>query len=200
MFEDRSCMDVIGSQDNSGGPQEVSSPASWTKQSQLWSDAVAQGFIRSESQRLAMAQPAPPLDSWWKCFSLYPVWTTRFNLSLLFLVLLPTHWTAWLHRLGNLPVGTGRLLLGPTQSHLLCRLNKPGSLSLSSQDKGSSPQPSWWLSAELAAVYWGPKTEHSILGVIWQALREHCWLLCSLLPGKAPVAASQLQPGHIFTV
>lgn len=121
-----------------------------------------------------------------------------------FLSSLHAHWTTWLHHLDNLPVGTGRLLLGPPGSHLLCRLNKPGSLSLSSESKCSSPQTSWWLSAALTAVYWclywGPKTEYSIVAAIPQALREQCWLLCSLLPGKAPVAASQLQPGHVFTV
>lgn len=51
------------------------------------------------------------------------------------------------------PPGTGRLLLGPPQSCLLCRLNKPDSLSLSPLGECPCPQPSRWLSAELDAVY-----------------------------------------------
>lgn len=43
---------------------------------------------------------------------------------------------------GSPPSGTGRPLLGTLQSHLLCRLNMPDSLSLSSLGKCFSPQPS----------------------------------------------------------
>ncbi|NWQ95585.1 SHAN3 protein, partial [Burhinus bistriatus] len=40
--------------------------------------------------------------------------------------------------LGNLPIGTRRLLSVPPQRHSFCRLNKPSSLSLSRQSKSSS--------------------------------------------------------------
>ncbi|NXJ99409.1 SHAN3 protein, partial [Corythaixoides concolor] len=41
--------------------------------------------------------------------------------------------------LDTLPVGTRRLLLGPHKSRSFCRLNKPGSLSLSGRSESSSP-------------------------------------------------------------
>lgn len=73
---------------------------------------------------------------------------------------LHAHWVPWLNHFDNLPVGTGRLLLGLPQSHLLLRLKKPHFLSISSQTSAPAPShPSG--SAELAAIYWcllwGPK-------------------------------------------
>lgn len=59
------------------------------------------------------------------------------------------HSRAWLHLPDNLLIGTDRLLVRSPQSHLCSRLNKPSSLSLSSLAECSSPQPSWWPSANL---------------------------------------------------
>lgn len=47
-------------------------------------------------------------------------------------------WRAWLYLLNHIPEGRGRLLWG-LQNHLFFRLNKPQSLSISSQSECSSP-------------------------------------------------------------
>lgn len=66
-----------------------------------------------------------------------------------------THvWIAWLHLVGNLFVGTGRLMLGPCWSPLISRLNKLSILIFSSQGKCFSPWLSWWTQEEASFSYW----------------------------------------------
>lgn len=73
----------------------------------------------TQVQFFRLACPTACLSSWWKLFfSLYPAWTSCFNLRQFSLILppCPPLQRAWHSHLENFFVGRGRLLLHPSEA------------------------------------------------------------------------------------
>lgn len=146
----------IGSLGNSGlkGPQKVSSSAS-----QRW-DEVALSFIlfglvnlqgwrlhNISGQLVPLPYCAYGENVFPLCLNLY------FNLYSLSLAFLHRNWRVWLCLLNDLPVGPGRLLLGPTKAISSPGWTNPVPAASLHCTSAQVPTMSWWYSTELTAVY-----------------------------------------------